>query len=469
MGDVEGFFDRYRLRAGRQAYEPFFWRPFRFLKLTVSGNDAPVRLRALNLRRCVYPGEVRAEFESSLPELDTIKEVSWRTAQLCAHDTHDDCPYYEQLPYAGDLRLHGPIGAMMTGDYRLLERSIRMYAWSQRSDGMILTRYPARTPQIIPPFALIWIQLVEEFYQMTGRADLVHDLFPTVRGILEWMQRYRCPERILKRRFPYWNFTDWSIPGGDGTEHNAGNRASLMMFYAGALQAAEGLAGITGHAELASLYAASCASLKAQCREKIWDDEQHLFRDDIDEPARALHQTILGVLYGVVPDGHETVALDAVLGATDRYAPTVPFNFYLFRAASRLDAYERVWQRIGSWRAMLASGTTTWFEMPEPTRSDCHAWSSWILRDYFTEILGIHPLAPGYRKVLVRPRLIDGMEYARGALPTVAGRIEVSWRISKTEGLEVEVTLPAGCEGGVLVIDGKASEIPPGTSFFRRT
>lgn len=461
-GDVEGLYDHYTLREGRQSYEPFFWRPFRFLKLVVSGHGKPVRLRSVTLRRCVYPGEPLAHFKSNSEMLERIKNVSWRTAQLCAHDTHDDCPYYEQLPYAGDLRLHGPIGAMMTGDFRLLERSIRMYSWSRQSDGMILTRYPARVPQIIPPFALIWIQLVEEFYQMTGKEAFVREMFPVIRDILAWFERLRCPERILKKPFPYWNFTDWSIPAEEGAENNAGNRASLMMFMIGALQAAGRMAAVIGEELSGTAYAGTAEELKTECFEGLWDPKASLLRDDIDEPARAVHQTILALLYGVLPGDVEKTAFESVLQAEGKYEPTVPFSFYLFRAASRLDAYDRVWPRIRAWEGMLSSGTTTWFEMPEPTRSDCHAWSSWILRDYFTEILGIQPLAPGYLEVLIRPRFVEGLEHAEGRLPTCIGTVGVSWRILTTGRVEIEVELPEACQGGLLEIGGDKSPLMPG-------
>lgn len=461
-GDVEGFYDHYTLREGRQTYEPFFWRPFRFLKLVVSGHSKPVRLRSVTLRRCVYPGDPVAAFHSNSDLLERIQHVSWRTAQLCAHDTHDDCPYYEQLPYAGDLRLHGPVGAMMTGDFRLLERSIRMYAWSRQSDGMILTRYPARVPQIIPPFALIWIQLVEEFYQMTDREEFIREMFPVIRDILAWFERLRCPERILKKPFPYWNFTDWSIPANEGAENNAGNRASLMMFTIGALQAAGRMAVVAGERKLETEYAGAAAELKTQCFDRLWDPEVSLLRDDINEPARAVHQTILALLYEVLPAEIEMAAFDAVLQADEKYQPTVPFSFYLFRAASRLNAYDRVWPRIRVWEDMLSSGTTTWFEMPEPTRSDCHAWSSWILRDFFTEILGIHPLRPGFREVLIRPRFVKGLDRAEGMLPTCAGGVSVNWRRSTRGKVEIEVELPETCQGGVLEINGERFLLRPG-------
>jgi hypothetical protein len=455
-GTVEGYFDRYTLREGRQTCEPFHWRPFRFLKLEVHG---PCRVRAIRLRRCTYPGHVVAEFSSPDPVFRRIWDVSWRTAQLCAHDAHDDCPYYEQLPYIGDLRLHGPLGLMLTGDRRLFERSIRMYSWARRSDGMILTRYPARVPQIIPPFALIWIMLVEDYFLMTGDAGFVAGLFPMIDGILDWFQSRENEKDILVRPFPYWNFTDWSLPQDEGAEINAGNRASLIMFYAGALKSAARLAMVCGRNPLA--FATRAESLRGAIRAKLWCEEDGLFRDDLKCPASAVHQTILGILYDQLDEAESHAALDRILRRSDLAQPTLPFLFYLFRAASKLGRYNDVWPRLSLWKDMLDLGATTWFEMPEPTRSDCHAWSSWIARDFLTEILGIQPLEPGYKRVLVRPRPAD-LPGASGKMPTPHGMVRVSWTL-RDGRMEAEIDLPAACHGGLFIApDGSHHALSPG-------
>ena len=51
--------------------------------------------------------------------------------------------------------------------------------------------------------------------------------------------------------------------------------------------------------------------------------------------------------------------------------------------------------QLGPWRQMLALGLTTWAEKPEPTRSDCHAWSAHPNFDLLATVAGIEPARGG--------------------------------------------------------------------------
>lgn len=352
---------------------------------------------------------------------------------------------------------------MFTGDHRLLERSIRFYSWARRDDGIIFTRYPSRIPQIIPPFALIWIMLVEDYYQMTGNAAFVAEMLPVIEGILAWMEAREDEADILLRPFPYWNFTDWSIPQDEGKEDNAGNRASLIMFYLGALRSASVLAGVCGQTQS---HHEKAVRLSGAIKEKLWDAETGLFKDDTRGGTTAVHQTILGILYDVLSAEDSVKAFDQVLTRTDIAQPTIPFTYYLFRAASKLGRYKDAWPRLSLWKDMLNIGATTWFEMPEPTRSDCHAWSSWIARDFLTEILGIRPLEPGFQKILVRPQT-GFLKNASGGMPIPSGFVRVEWNSSDGQ-FRAEVELPAGSGGGLFVFpDGRTSILKPGTNSLK--
>jgi len=101
--------------------------------------------------------------------------------------------------------------------------------------------------------------------------------------------------------------------------------------------------------------------------------------------------------------------------------------------------------QLDPWREMLKLGLTTWAENPEPTRSDCHAWSAHPNFDLLATVAGIESGAPGFREVVVQPNL-GQLRRLKARVPHPQGEIAVAYE-RKGEGLLVDVTLPASLKG----------------------
>jgi hypothetical protein len=55
------------------------------------------------------------------------------------------------------------------------------------------------------------------------------------------------------------------------------------------------------------------------------------------------------------------------------------------------------------WKEMIESGLSTFAETPEPTRSDCHAWSAHPVLGFFQIVAGVTSAAPGWAKAMIMP------------------------------------------------------------------
>src|SRR6185503_105193 len=100
---------------------------------------------------------------------------------------------------------------------------------------------------------------------------------------------------------------------------------------------------------------------------------------------------------------------------------------------------------LGEWDKMLTRGLTTWAETPDPSRSDCHAWSASPNYELFRTVLGIDSTAPGFRRVIVRP-FLGKLTRVAGTIPHPKGEVSVKLTL-KDERLEAEVSLPANVTG----------------------
>jgi hypothetical protein len=98
---------------------------------------------------------------------------------------------------------------------------------------------------------------------------------------------------------------------------------------------------------------------------------------------------------------------------------------------------------------MLSRGLTTFAERYEepgnPSRSDCHAWSSSPNFEIFRTVLGIDTAAPGFRRVRIRP-FLGKLERVSGSIPHPKGEISVKLEAAGSR-LRAEVALPAGISG----------------------
>jgi hypothetical protein len=140
-------------------------------------------------------------------------------------------------------------------------------------------------------------------------------------------------------------------------------------------------------------------------------------------------------------------------------AATYYFRFYLARALEHAGMGDRYLELLGPWREMLALGLTTWAENPEPTRSDCHAWSAHPNFDLLTIVAGIRPRTAGFESVTIEPHL-GALQHVEAVLPTPKGLVEVKYRRTQS-GVEAQVTLPGGMTGE-LKWNGRARSLGQG-------
>ena len=141
----------------------YWWKSGRCLEISFDGDCRVEQMKFFNTG---YPYHCKLDLTSQAPRIKRLMDISYRTLQVCSHETYMDCPYYEQLMYIGDARIEALCTYMITQDRRLVKKSLRMLARSQRADGMILSRWPSKVEQEIPCFALIYILMASRLFNM---------------------------------------------------------------------------------------------------------------------------------------------------------------------------------------------------------------------------------------------------------------------------------------------------------------
>lgn len=440
-------------------------RTFRFVQLDITTADEPLQLHELYNDFCAYPFEMKARFDADDAALASIRQVSWRTARLCAGETYFDCPYYEQLQYIGDTRIQALISLYNSGDHRLMQQAIAQFDQSRIAAGITASRYPSDQLQLIPPFSLYWVAMVHDYYLHVPDTAFVKSMLPGIDQVLGWFER-QVNEQGIVANLPWWNFMDWvpklprGVPKGATTAEGS---AMVSLLYVYALQRAAELHQRFGNAATATRLQQQIVRIQQAVRRGMYHPARGLFADDAAKTSYSQHTNILAVLTHTATQPQ--ALMQRVLSDTSLLQATIYFKFYLFRALKQTNLGHLYLPQLGFWRQSIRDGLTTFPETEINMRSDCHAWSASPLYDLPALVAGISPAAPGFQQVDIAPQP-GALTRIDCSMPHPAGTIVVALR-KKADGksLAGSITLPPGI-GGRYVWAGKSRTLRPGLNVL---
>ncbi|MBO9598762.1 MAG: family 78 glycoside hydrolase catalytic domain, partial [Cohnella sp.] len=435
-GELRGDYDIYRVSGSsnnqaEEVYEPFWFRTFRYVRLEIETTEAPIDSIRLTYRETGYPLEIKADFECSDSELNTVWDLSMRTLRRCMHETYEDCPYYEQLQYAMDSRLMMLYTYHVSADDRMARRTIDDYYRSRMPSGLLQSRFPSLQAQVIPSFALYWVDMLAEHYAYYGDLDLILKYRPAMIELMDWFHRRVTEDGIVGATSDrYWTYFDWveEWPMGAPPESKERPMYLLSFMYAAALDKCASLFEATGWSDAARTMAARREQICLALKELAWSEERQLFRDLPGLDSYSQHTQVMAVLVGVVT-GEEAKRLMERTMVESINRVTLPFSYLLFQALKKVGMQSETFRLWDRWRVFASQGLTTLPETEVNPRSDCHAWSAVPLAEFPATILGISPLSPGATRIRIEP-LVGSLTWAQGSMATKHGLVQVGWSIT---------------------------------------
>ncbi len=454
-----------------RTYRTLWWRTWRYLQVEVKTTDQPLTIQHLQGFYTAYPFKAVASFSSDDPELERIWQTGWRTAQLCAHETYMDTPYWEQLQYIGDTRIQALISYGVTGDDRLPREALEAFYDSRLPEGLTQSRYPSNLTQMIPPFSLMWVGMLRDYWYYRNDPVLVAQLLPGTRSVLDWFAQHQRPDGLLGR-IPWWPFVDWSPPdykSGVPPQDADGGSSALTLQYIEALHDAAAMEDALGEKFRADEYRDRASRAAKALMLLNWSPEAGLLADTPEKTHFSQQANSLAVWLDVIPKAQQQAVMEKVLGVDANGAaqpsptPMSPasyyFRFYVARAMVHAGLGNLYVQQLQPWRDMLAMGLSTWAETPEPTRSDSHAWSAHPTLDLIAIVAGIEPGSPDFATVAITPHL-GPLHNVAAQMPTPHGIVETKYSKQGNQWT-AQITLPAGLSG-TFIWHGKITPLHSG-------
>jgi len=400
--------------------------------------------------------------------------VGWRTLRLCSNETHFDCPYYEQLQYVGDTRIQCLVSTYVSGDDLLTRQAILNFNRSRFYEGLTCSRYPCNDMQVIPPFSLFWTNMVHDYWMMRNDTAFIKPLLFGVESVFNWYEQHIDVKTGMLGFTPYWNFVDWpnqwpwdnavnsgGVPKG-GVE---GGSSILTLQLAYALNDASELFSYFGKSYQAAHYKELATKICTSTINRCWDNSRKLVADTPDKSEFSQHANIMAILSDAKLPINAKELIDRVSKDTTITPATFYYRFYLLRAMKKSGLADKYVEMLKPWQDMLKIGLTTFAEKPEPTRSDCHAWSASPNYELLATVCGIEPDEAGFKSVKIEPHL-GNLEWIEGSMPHPKGIIKVKFSETKTGGITGEVVLPKGLNG-TFVFKDKTANLKEGTNQIK--
>ena len=412
---------------------------FRFLLVRLKGKDTKLSLKAVTAVSFLRDIPSLGSFSCDNETLNKIYETAAYTCKLCLQNYIWDGIKRDRLVWVGDMHPEMLTVRTVFGNLPIM------------AETLDLARDTTPMPNWMnnmPTYSMWWMIIVRDWYFYTGDKEFLEKNREYIISLSNRICDLVSDDGSDSIGYC---FLDWPTNGTEAGKH--GSRALLVL----ALNAAAELMRYCGCNDTADLCDKKSEILK-NCE---WDS------------CGAKQTAAVMSLAGCCD---ELEAADKILSKGAVGFSTF-MSYYLLKVAAKRDMAETISVLCEYYGAMLKLGATAFWEdfnidwaknaspidkIPEDGKSDvhgdngaycykgfrhslCHGWSSAPTAFLAEEVLGIHILDVGCKKVEIKPNL-GNLSWAKGTYPTPYGIISVECKRSKDGEIHTEWATPKEIE-----------------------
>lgn len=470
--ELLGYYD-YIISNGTngQSFIPNWMRTFRFIEFEIETAEQELTLNSFvnNKSRTTIPSVAR--FKTDNETYNRIFEISKRTIDICTQDYFLSDAYYETMQYVGDSKVHALLWQVLSGNLAHTRNAIRQFHHSRDSEGNILGAYPLRSTFIFPTYSLIWVDMIADYYRLTGDKDFIHTykdgIIHTLSGFEKNMNDMNLVNKTRYRYFVDW-YTGPNNGGGTATNNGGENSAVVSLHYAHALLNAATLFNAIDDRQTANSYVQRAEKIKQSVYRLCFDVDKKIFAERPDKSIFDQHTNIMAILTDAIDKSEQKTLLQKILSDKDLLQATYYYRYYLFEAIKKVNVPELFSAAQKPWEEIIANHMTTTLERFEskekPTRSEVHPWSASPAYFYFNYLAGIKSKKNTFEEISIEP-VFGELNEMQGVMPTPHGSIIFDLK-RKGKKLSADITIP-NTISGAIIWNGKSVALTVGKKSYR--
>ena len=460
--------DRYTGGPGPDRWSAqFSYKGFRYVQVSGVADPAKSLLKAQ-----VWASDMArvGRWKSSHPLVDQIVENSARAYLSNVLSVPTDCPHYEKGAYTGDGQLTAPAYSYLFDNQRVYDKWSTDIAQSVYPDGQMDWIAPSPDDPSISPTNNVHPLTPGWDAALFTVPDMLHRMYgddrPGLRALPQ-MKTYRdrirgfAPTGIVPATdgglvLNPTGLGDWTAPEGAPTNVSLDGTA----WYFEMMRVLEGVARRAGDTVTADDAAVTAEQIRAAFDQRFFNPATNRYEGT---PGQTAHQHAnampagLGLAEGLrLQAAGDAIAEDVRSRGGHNFAGIMGTRF-LFPTLARTGHVDEAWRAITqttypSYGFWIEQGWTSLGETwEESARSRNHHMYGTVVQWLYEDVAGYRPVEPGFETIEFRPHLPStGLDWVKASTRTVSGRVATQWRRTTT-GMQLEVTVPAGSTGRVLI------------------
>jgi hypothetical protein len=473
---------RFTCREGINRFEAFDFESLRWLQLHIRNFSGRVRISEVGVRRRQFPWPHEPQVRVSEPGLQRLLDASINTLHNSAQETVVDGMGRERQQYSGDggHQLHAIYYAF--GETRLPARFVRTFSQGMTLDGYFLDCWPAydRLARLMERQLGLtsWGPLLDHgvgfnfdcffYYQHTGDLKPLAEAYPRLLRFAEYLRSIRGRDGLL----PVENLGVPAVWIDHQAYRRQRHKQCAFNLYAAAMleNALPAIARAFGDEVNAASAKALGSALRRAAVSRFWSRNQGLFVNNLPwleeekEPRTCDRSLATAILFNQCPGGSTEEAFSVLATAPPGMGESYPCNacwrYWALARGGRVDVVLKILrERWATMPSVLLNNTLQedWTVQPDSGSqwSHCAVVPLYFL---FMSVAGLTPLAPGFKRVEIRPQPAD-LESVALAAHTVQGTIHF-----RSEGRfgsrRLTLQLPAECEGELVLPMGETVDLP---------
>ena len=373
----------------------------------------------------------------------------------------------DRCPYIGDEAVINRTLDASTPRYDVQRSMLVWFATHQHEDGAIPASPLYNAATVLFDYNAYWLQVLHDYVLYSGDLGLARQVWPNVVRLIDRFYAARTlPNGLVVNDLGPWDYAYIRRNGTIVAYYNA------QVVYA--LEQSAQLASWLGDGTHANAWTARARAASAAFAPAFWDASAGAFSDTtVDRATHPQDGNAFAVLAGLATKAQTVAALDYLWAHGKRdYGNTIvdrdvwdgpvwgwqsnqrvyPFISY-FEVRARFEQGQdsaALDQIRRTWGYMLTYGPGTMWETIGPwggVPTDTHpswdaGWSSGAAPALSEYVLGVAPMAPGFKTFTVKPHP-GNLGAASGDVPTPFGSIHVSWT-KRGKRLALTVVSPPG-------------------------